>query len=100
MVLWFFRVAGEGINVRCMVYFLIGLLLAMIGVIYFTRELKSTSKTPAESRNLNAACELWFFDNHDIWHFTSAGGLFFLFLALMTLEDNNFDTPWEKITVF
>ena len=41
---------------------------------FFKEELKSSKMSPAESRNLNAPCFVMIFDNHDIWHFLSAGG--------------------------
>ena len=99
-LVFFLRCHGESINSRCVVYFILAMVLSLVGAVYFIKELKSTSKSPAQSRNLNAACEFLFFDNHDIWHFASAGGLFFMFMALLTLEDNNSETPWEEITVF
>jgi energy-coupling factor transporter ATP-binding protein EcfA2 len=38
--------------------------------------------TPAESRELNKECSLLgFYDNHDIWHFLSAVGMFLAFLV-------------------
>ena len=38
--------------------------------------------TPAESRELNKECTLLgFYDNHDIWHFLSAVGMFLAFLV-------------------
>jgi hypothetical protein len=38
--------------------------------------------TPAESRELNKECSLLgFYDNHDIWHFLSAVGMFVAFLV-------------------
>ncbi len=48
----------------------------------------------------NMPCKFLFFDNHDIWHFASAVGLFFNFLMVLTLEDDNINTPWEQIKVF
>ncbi len=55
---------------------------------------------PFLSRDKNGPCAFFFFDNHDIWHFCSAGGLFFNFMMILTLEDENLDTEWENIDVF
>ena len=42
--------------------------------------------TPAESRELNKECTLLgFYDNHDIWHFLSAVGMFFAFLVSLVI---------------
>ena len=90
----------ERINWRSALYFVLGIVLTLIGVSFFALELKSTAKTPSLSRNLNKECALMFFDNHDLWHFASALGLFFIFMAVLTLEDNNNDTPWKEIRVF
>ena len=52
-------------------------------------------------RNLNEVCEfLNFFDNHDMWHFISATGLFTAFIFLLTIDDDLLDTPWDSINVF
>ena len=56
---------------------------------------------PAISRDGNRDClMLDFFDSHDLWHFTSAFGLFFSFVMLMTLDDNQDGVPRNKIRVF
>ena len=51
-------------------------------------------------RNLNAECIVLIFDNHDLWHFFSAVGLFFMFLMVLTIEDHNMETSWNDIRVF
>lgn len=44
----------------------------------------------AESRNLNDECVLWeFYDWHDIWHFLSAFGIFFMFMVRLCLKCYN-----------
>ena len=56
---------------------------------------------PAVSRDGNRDCIILdFFDWHDLWHFTSAFGLFFSFLMLMTLDDNQEGTTRDKLGVF
>ena len=45
--------------------------------------------TPAESRELNKECALLgFYDNHDIWHFLSAVGMFLAFLVNQLILQN------------
>ena len=71
-----------------------------LGCYFFAAELKSSARSPAASRDLNAECALLIFDNHDLWHFFSATGLFFIFMMVLTIEDNNAETSWDKIRVF
>ena len=90
----------EQVRVTTVVY---GLLAAGFGVaafLFFRTELKNSSVSPALSRNLNAPCFLGIFDNHDMWHFLSAVGLFFSFMFILTLEDLNIAVPRNKILVF
>ena len=58
--------------------------------------------TPAESRNLNSECLLSYlsYDNHDVWHVLGAVALFFIFLMIMTLDDDLFNMPRKKIKIF
>ncbi len=57
--------------------------------------------SPAESRALNEPCAfLDFYDNHDIWHFASAGAIFMAFLALLTLDDDYIARPRDEIEVY
>ena len=60
----------------------------------------NTEISPSESRHLNAECTIGIFDTHDIWHFASAFACFFECMVLLTLEDNNKSTSWNKIPVF
>ena len=41
-----------------------------------------------------------FSDNHDLWHFFSAAGVFMAFLALLTVDDDLLATEREDIEVF
>ena len=90
----------ESLSWTCWVYFLLGATFAVAGMYFFSIQEKTTLVSPAASRHLNRKCTLWFFDKHDIWHFASAFGLLFTFLALLTIEDNNTATPWKNIPVF
>ena len=77
--------AEEAINLRCLAYFVLASGLMLTGVYYFINEVKNTFMSPPESRQLNMPCAFLFFDNHSLWHFASAGGLLFTFMALLTL---------------
>ena len=90
----------ESLGYSCCIYFLLANICGLIGVYFFVVQEKTTLVSPAMSRHLNAECTFWFFDKHDIWHFASAFGLLFAFLALLTIEDNNTSTSWDEIPVF
>ena len=91
----------ESITFTCWVYIILTLIFCGAGLVFFKGfQEKTTLISPSESRHLNAECTLFFFDKHDIWHFASGFGLLFLFMTLLTLEDNNTSTPWEEIPVF
>ena len=91
---------NETINGLCWMYITLCIICLGVGFSYFTASQKDKSKSPSMSRNLNEECTMWFFDNHDIWHFASAFGIFFAFMALLTMEDNNTTVPWNEIPVF
>ena len=42
----------------------------------------------------------YFSDNHDLWHFFSAAGVFMAFLALLTVDDDLLWTERSEIEVF
>ena len=90
----------EGFRPITTVYLLLSLGFMAGAAIFFKAELKTSAGTAAESRNLNEACYVSIFDNHDLWHFLSAAGLFFLFMFILTLEDYNKARRREKIRVF
>ena len=68
----------------------VGIIVALLAIIcvipalyYFKgASAKSTNQTPAYSRNKNRDCEISIYDSHDLWHFLSAGFLFFSYLFL------------------
>ena len=90
----------ESISWTCWVYIILAVFFGGAGLYFFNIKEKSTLLSPSQSRHLNAECTLWFFDKHDIWHFASALSLWFTFMTLLTLEDNNTGTPWQNIPVF
>jgi len=93
-------VRSESMNKLSLIYFACSVIFLASGCLFFVKELKSSARSPAASRNLNAPCAILIFDNHDLWHFFSAVGLFFMFLMVLTIEDHNMETSWDQIRVF
>ena len=91
---------SEGFRKITIIYFLLSVVSMGIAMYFFRAELKKSSDSPAESRNLNDYCALSIFDNHDVWHFCSAAGLFYLFMFILTLEDYNTARQRHLIPVF
>ena len=91
---------SEGFRLITMLYLLLMMVMGGGAVYFFAKELKTSAGTAAESRNLNDACFMLIFDNHDMWHFFSAAGLFFLFMFILTIEDYNKEKPRNRIPVF
>ena len=96
------KMPSETLSRTCMVYILLWISSAAFGLYFFAflPVQKSTRDSPSLSRHLNQECYFLFFDAHDIWHFASSASLFFCFMILLTLEDNNTSTPWQDIPVF
>ena len=82
---------NEGIRPICFLYLIMSFVFLGIAGYFFGKELKTTAETASQSRNLNADCSFMMFDNHDLWHFFSAAGLYQHFMFLLTLEDCNTD---------
>jgi len=93
---------NEGIRVITLIYLLMSVMFMTGACYFFIKELKTSAGTPAESRNMNDGCFLMIFDNHDMWHFLSAAGLYQHFMFLLTLEDYNIRYMKQRklITVF
>jgi hypothetical protein len=91
---------SEGFRRITVLYIVLSMAFMLGAGYFFTKELKSSSGTAAESRNLNDICYMMIFDNHDMWHFFSAAGLFFLFMFILTIEDLNKERPRHQILVF
>ena len=66
----------------------------------FTSKEKTTVASPAISRNMNKKCVIAIFSGHDLWHFLSSAGLFFIFLLLLVIDDGIANWPQEKIHIF
>jgi len=93
---------NEGIRVITLIYLNMSFVFMLGACYFFIKALKTSAGTPAESRNLNEDCTLLIFDNHDMWHFLSAAGLYQHFMFLLTLEDYNIRHMKKRklITVF
>ena len=94
------KIEEESIGPLCWFYLVCAVASLFLGCVFFAKELKSSALSPAASRDLNGECALLIFDNHDLWHFFSATGLFFIFMMVLTVEDNNMKTCWDQIRVF
>ena len=94
------KITTESLTWTCILYFVLSFCTFIAAMYFFLVWEKDTTTSPAQSRHKNRECIISFFDYHDIWHFLSAIGLLFLFLFILTLEDNNTDTPWKEIPVF
>jgi len=96
------KMPSETLSWTCLVYILLWASTAMVGLYFFAfiPQQKSFRGSPSESRHFNQECYFLFFDAHDMWHFASSASLFFCFMILLTLEDNNTCTPWHDIPVF
>jgi hypothetical protein len=93
-------ISAEGIRKTTMTYGILSVVCMFGAVYFFKKELKSSAVSPAESRDLNEDCAVGMFDNHDMWHFLSAAGLFYVFMFILTLEDANTGVPRNRIPVF
>ena len=75
--------------------------LFISGIGFYVDRSANRNLTPAESRNWNAECVLLdFYDNHDLWHFFSAAGIFMAFMALLNVDDDILFVPRDKIDIF
>ena len=80
---------------------IMALFFGVVAISFYVNRSANRNLTPAESRDLNADCIILdFYDNHDIWHFFSAAGIFMAFMALLTVDDDLLYVPRDKIDVF
>uniref|UniRef100_A0A3P8UPK4 SID1 transmembrane family member 2 n=1 Tax=Cynoglossus semilaevis TaxID=244447 RepID=A0A3P8UPK4_CYNSE len=74
--------SGERIQCLPLVFILLTAVVWGFALFFFFQGLSTWQKTPAESREHNRDCILlFFFDDHDIWHFLSSIALFGSFLV-------------------
>ncbi|XP_054277940.1 SID1 transmembrane family member 1-like [Macrosteles quadrilineatus] len=95
------RVSKEKIYKAPLTYTVLAFMFWGAGCYFFYHKSISWKLTPAESRAFNQRCEILnFYDKHDIWHFLSAGALFFSFMILLTLDDDLAEKDRREISVF
>ena len=76
-------------------------ILFAVGLIFYIKRSANRNLSPAESKNLNVECTfLDFYDNHDLWHFFGAAGIFMAFCALLTADDDLLNVDRKNIPVF
>ncbi|KAJ3643386.1 hypothetical protein Zmor_026100 [Zophobas morio] len=93
----------EGISVQAVIYGVLGVALWVQSMILFLDKNTQMALSPAESRNYNQHCLEWFwnfYDKHDLWHFSSAGAIYFTFMFLLCLDDNIVLKERRHIPVF
>ena len=91
----------EKIGWQPIVYGLLGCACWIPALYFYKVKQRWMGGSPAESKNFNAECSLLsMFDYHDIWHMFSAGGLFFSFMLILTLDDALRNIPRNRINVF
>ena len=97
-----FERACESISWTCWIYIILSKIFVVTSLVFYIWNLSTgnSSISPSESRLLNEECTLGIYDQHDLWHFSSAFAALFIGMVLLTLEDNNTSTPWKKIPVF
>jgi len=77
------------------------IIIGMVAAYFYSNKHQSRNSTPPESRNMNDICYVMdFFDNHDMWHFTSATALFLAFIGLLTVDDDIIFVNRKDIRVF
>ncbi|XP_068219053.1 SID1 transmembrane family member 1-like [Palaemon carinicauda] len=92
---------GERLLLQSVVYLVLCLFGWGAAIFFYVHHTTTWALTPAHSRQYNQECLLLhFYDTHDIWHFLSAGAMFFGFMLLLTLDDDRALIPREKIPVF
>ena len=75
--------------------------LFAIGLIFYIKRSANRNLSPAESKNLNVDCTFMdFYDNHDLWHFFGAAGIFMAFCSLLTADDDLLNEDRRNIPVF
>ena len=71
----------------------------MFEILFF--RLTNWQVSAAVSRKGNTECFIDdFYDEHDLWHMLSAFGLFFVFLVVLTLDDDLATIPSSEIAEF
>ena len=93
-------IAAEKIKYATVCYGLLSLVFTGLGGYFLQGERRSITKSAAASKNLNGACLLGIYDNHDMWHFSTSLTALSSFMLLLTLEEGNDNVPRNRIPVF
>jgi len=91
---------NEQIRLITWLYLILACCFAFPSLYFFVAQERTSALSPAESRELNQPCTIGIYDKHDLWHFLSASGLFYLFMFILTLEDGNMETQRKLIRIF
>ena len=80
---------NEHIAVLTYVIMVISAFAWIPALIFFRMKRKNDEESPANSREKNEECSFArFYDEHDMWHFLGAIGLFLTLMMLVTLDDD------------
>jgi len=94
-------ISGEKLSQLALWYLVLANLCSIPAMWFFVNKEKNSNVSPAESREVNQACTwLDFYDGHDIWHFLGGAGVFFVFMFIITIDDDIKYKDRNTITVF
>ncbi|XP_065561244.1 SID1 transmembrane family member 1-like [Artemia franciscana] len=92
---------GETVLVQPLIYICLSLVSWGASFYFFIIKAATWRMSAAESRHYNQECLILnFYDYHDVWHFLSASSMFFSFMILLSLDDDQVYRPRDKIPVF
>ena len=91
---------GEQVTLETSIYMILAVCTWIPALYFFSEKHYNHQESPANSRNNNEPCVIAFYDEHDVWHFCSALGLFFNLMLLLTLDDNFKEIPRGQIKDF
>jgi len=92
---------NESLHWKTVCYAVFGAICTAPALYFFVMKEKNSNVSPAESRELNRPCQMFkFYDGHDIWHFLGGAGLFFVFLFILTIDEDIKYKLRTKIAVF
>lgn len=78
---------GKRIGKRNLFFMFLTILFMITSIYFFELPYANKFLTPDESMALNRPCILFgYFDTHDVWHFLSSFGIFFMFLTTWYID--------------
>ena len=91
----------ETIKLIWWIILVIDIVIFSLSLVYFTHSTTDKLLTPEQSRELNKKCVLFnYFDDHDIWHFLSAMGLFLFVFLIYRIDDPLNNLTYSEISKF